>query len=167
MIYQKLQHIERLNKWYQLRSERERKQLLIVFIVVVALVLPFTLIKSAWDFAQHARTGLDNEQALTSLIQSHADEIRALNTARQAKTGQDTSLLALASKTAIDHELTLERFEPGPDGKLAVWLTDTEFSKLLDWLNQITQQYDVQINRIALNQSPTPGKVEVQLILRQ
>jgi type II secretory pathway component PulM len=100
-------------------------------------------------------------------VQRHADGIRQLNAARQAKTGSDTSLLALVSNTAAERKLTLQRYEPGTDGKLAVWLSNADFNTLLNWMDQLTRQYNVRIDRVSIVAAETTGFVEAQLQLRE
>lgn len=135
---------------------------LLVIIAIYAL-----LVKPSWDFSHAARATLDKEERLLKLIERNADSIRQLNAARQAKTGADTSLLALASKTATEHGLTLQRFEPGSDGKLSVWLSGADFNTLLAWLDQLTRQYNVQIERSSITAGEQPGRVEAQFQLRE
>lgn len=135
--------------------------------LLLGLALTGNLLHSAWNFKQQAKAQLDKEQALLNLMQQHAEEIRRLNAARQAKTGSDTSLLALISKTASEHKLTLQRYEPGRDGKLSVWLSNADFNTLLAWLDQLAHQYKVRIDRTSITASNTAGLVEAQLQFRE
>lgn len=126
----------------------------------------FLLIQPALQFSQRAKANIEQEKTLLAYMQEHADQIRQINAARKAKTGQDTSLLALASSTAAEHHLTLQRFEPNADGKLAVWLSQVEFNSLLSWLDQLVRQYNIQIERLNISQSDKPALVEAQIVLR-
>jgi general secretion pathway protein M len=144
-----------------------RKKWIHIAALLLAILLAYGLIQTTWSFKQQARAQLDREQALLQLMQRHADGIRELNAARQAKTGNDTSLLALVSKTAGEHKLTLQRYEPGTDGKLAIWLSNADFNTLLAWVDQLTRQYNVRIDRASIVASGTAGLVEAQLQLRE
>lgn len=153
--------------YYQKQSSRQRSALIAAIIISAILLVYVLLLHPALTFSHNARLALDKERATLNFVQQHADQIRQTNAARQAKTGQDTTLLTLASKTASEHSLTLQRYEPSADGKLGIWLSETEFNTLLTWVDQLIHQYDVQIDRISITQSTKPGTVEAQLVLRQ
>jgi len=153
--------------YYQKLPSRERVIALSIAGLSILLLIYTALLGPTLSFSRNARLTLDNERAAIDFIQQHADQIRQINAARQAKTGQDTTLLTLASKTAGEHKLILQRYEPTADGKLGLWLSETEFNTLLIWIDQLVHQYDIQINRINITQSTKPGLVEVQLTLQQ
>lgn len=159
-------HFEKLTGGYHSLSPLHKRWTRVATLLL-ALLLIYGLLQTTWTFRQEAKARLTKEQALLQLMQQHAEGIRQLNAARQAKTGNDTSLLALVSKTAGDHKLTLQRYEPGTDGKLAVWLSNADFNTLLTWLDQLTRQYNVRIDRVSIAAAGTAGLVEVQLQMRE
>lgn len=124
------------------------------------------LLRPAMQFRLDAQAKLEQEQALLSYVTQHADRIRQINAARQMKTGSDTSLLALASNTASEFGLTIQRSQPNTDGKLSVWLSQADFNQLLTWLDQLTTQYNIQIERFNISQTGKPAVVEAQVILK-
>ena len=124
------------------------------------------LLHPASQFRATAQVRFEQEQALLTYMTQHADRIRQINAARQMKTGADTSLLALASNTASEFGLTIQRSEPNPDGRLSVWLSQVEFNQLLTWLNQLSQQYNVQVERLNVSSSDKPAIVEVQVVIK-
>lgn len=92
------------------------------------------------QFSRTERARLDSERELLALMSQHADQFRQINDARQQKSGSDTSLLALASRTAADHGPSIYRSEPDPNGELTLWLSGVEFNQLLTWLDQLASQ---------------------------
>ena len=159
-------HAATLAKRYRSLTPLHKKWTQAVTLVLL-LVSVGGLLQASWSFKQDAKAQWAREQALWESMRQHADGIRQLNAARQAKTGNDTSLLALVSNTAAEHELTLQRYEPGADGKLAVWLSNADFNTLLGWMDQLTRQYNVRIERASIVAASTAGLVEAQLQLRE
>ncbi|HEY3700459.1 MAG TPA: type II secretion system protein M [Spongiibacteraceae bacterium] len=152
---------------YRELASRERRFVLLTATAIGVVALYILILKPALNFYDQARVNLGRERAVLSFVQEHADTVRQMNRARQAKTGQDTSLLALASKTATENQLILQRYEPNTDGKLSVWLSEAEFNTLLTWMDQLVHQYNVQIEHANISASTRLGTVEVQLVLRQ
>jgi type II secretory pathway component PulM len=148
-------------------AARERKIAVVLLALLLAGLLYGLLIKPAWNYSQRANLTLLKEQSTWTLIQAHAERIRQMNAARQQKTGDDTSLFALASKTAIEHEITLSRYEISTDGKLSLWITAAQFNTLLAWLDQLANQYNIQIEHATVGAAAQPGVVDAQLLLRQ
>ncbi len=155
-----------LSHYHRLRRN-ERRLVLVLALALAATALYAFILQPVAQFTQRARASLDKEQATLAFVQSNAATVRQINNARQEKTGQDTSLLALISKTAEENRLTLQRYEPAADNKLTVWLSDTEFNTLLTWLDALSREYHIQIERVNITPSMKPGMVEVQLVLRQ
>lgn len=158
---------ENTQRWYRDLGARDQKLALGLLLFLAATGIFGLLLKPSWDYSHRARATLDKEQQLLQLMDRNANSIRQLNAARLAKTGSDTSLLALASKTAAEHELTLQRYEPGAGGKLGVWLSGADFNTLLSWLDHLTRQYKVRIERLSITASEQPGLVEAQIQLRE
>ena len=159
----------RLRPWAErYRHASKREQLLVVLMAtLLGGFLIYLLIAGPWRYSHRARAALAQEQATWNLLQQNAETIRALNAARLAKTGQDTSLLSLASKTAGEHELQLMRYTPNTYGGLALWLTEADFTVVLRWLDQLVQQYAIRIDHLVITPSTKLGTVEVQVVLKQ
>jgi general secretion pathway protein M len=156
---------ETSNRYRQLtQTQRRNVNAGIIFLSIAAIY--FLLLEPSFQFSARAQTKLEQEQQLLSYVTQHANRIRQINAARKQKTGADTSLLALASNTAGEHGLTIQRSEPGPDGKLGVWLSQVEFNQLLIWLDQLTNQYNIRIERVNIGQADKPAMVEAQIIIR-
>lgn len=151
---------------YRTLSSTGRAIALGLAILLLALLI-FVILQPVRDYSKHARAALDREQQLLLTLEHNADDIRRLSAKRKAKTGNDTSLLALASKTATEYQLTLQRYEPGADGRLSIWLSNANFNTLLAWLEQLEHQYQVHIDRISVTAANTPGQVEAQVQLRE
>lgn len=152
---------------YRLLTATEKTCVNSITMVGLALFIYLAAIQPSMNFSRAASNSKADERALQEFVQQHADQVRQLSAARQAKTGSDTSLLALISKTAGEHQLALQRYAPDGDEKLAVWLSDIEFNKLLPWLDQLTSQYNVRVERTSISQKETPGRVETQIIFSQ
>ena len=143
----------------------QRRRLLIGAALTLAALAISLLLQAALRYAHQSRARLDQELALLHWLQGHAQQARQLQAATAKKTGDTISLLALASNTAKEHELAFQRYEPAADGKLSLWLSDTDFNALLSWLDDIVRQHDVRIERLAISQSKQPGTVEAQIVL--
>jgi general secretion pathway protein M len=161
------QEFDTAHRWYRKLGAREQKTVSLSTIATTLLLMWALLLQPALNYGLRARADLDNERALLQWVQNHAEQVRQVTAARQTKPGGDSSLLALASNKAKDYQLSFQRFEPGADGKLALWLSDAEFNSLLTWLEAIVREHDVQIDRVNFSQSTRPGTVEAQITLRQ
>lgn len=150
--------------FYRERSLGEQRSLWLIAGLIALLVI-YGLLHTAMGFSRQAKANYLREQTLLTWMQQHADQARRAAAAKP-QNNNDTSLLALASNTGKTYQLVFQRIEPSADGKLSVWLSDTEFNALLRWLEFLVTHHPVQIDRINLSASEKPGAVEAQVVLR-
>lgn len=139
-----------------------------VLVAGFILILVFTLcLKPAWDFGFRARRQFASEAALLDWVKENAEWVHQQEEKNPDKPGDNVSLLALASSTASNHQISFLRYEPGTEGKLSLWLSDADFNALLGWLDTIVREHGVRIDRLNITQSKSPGKVEAQITLQR
>lgn len=138
-------------------------------IAVAALglgLLYVLLLAPSAAYLRSAQLRESQERELLAWMQQREPQVRALQAGAQAvPVNHDESLLTLASTTGKQAGLIFQRLEPGKDGRLTLWLSDTEFNALLDWLDGLVTGQRVVIERIALSQASRPGAVEAQIVL--
>ena len=107
------------------------------------------------------------ERELLAWVREREGAARALQANAPIVPADDNgeSLLALASSTGKEAGLVFQRLEPGKDGRLTLWLSDTDFNALLGWLDHLVSGQRIAIERIALSQSSRAGAVEAQIVL--
>ncbi|WP_169307159.1 type II secretion system protein M [Ferrimonas sediminicola] len=151
--------MDALNAWWQKLNPRERQML--------TLAAPFLIVGGfywlVWQPLSGAVTkaeqGLKSE--LTRQASLKADANRYL---RLGKSGGGTvasgSLSQLATQSAKQFALTIERMQPQGD-KLQVWLTESSFEGLLNWLAYLSEQ-GVRVDALDLAAADSAGRVEVR-----
>lgn len=94
-------------------------------------------------------------------------EIRALrgagNTNAAAASGM--SLSQLVDSAAARHGLRVTRFQPAGDNEAQIWMDKVAFDSIVMMLDQLENQYGLDVLSVAVNGASAPGLVNVRLRL--
>ncbi len=154
--------------WWQGLSERERR-LISAMLVVVVLALVWLLfwhplnkqIASADEQIERAQVNLEwmQEAALQVRSQGGATGPTA---SRQGK-----SLLALAEETARRSGLgeAFRRGEPAGDGQVRIWFQGADFDQLIRWLESMQSSFGVEVEDASIDRAGIAGLVDARISL--
>lgn len=145
------------------RSAREQVLLagLCAFLVLIAgwyLILSPALASKAEAEAAHAREAERFETFLVRL-----DQYRVLSVAASTRTQRDP-LRTVIGRTASARGLGISRVQPLEDGRLGVWLDTVDADALMAWLEQLSREEGVRLDRVSLDREGD-GIVRAQLLL--
>jgi general secretion pathway protein M len=153
-------------------SESERRTLVLASVVLV-LLLFYALV---WDPVMSAtgrmQARVDQQRESLAWMQGAASEAQALmrlrSGAAQATDRGGQSLLAIVDQTARRDKLgpALKRIEPRGQDEVRVRLEDAVFDDMMRWLAALQQRYGVTIDSVAIDRQPSPGRVTVNLTLK-
>lgn len=146
-------------------KDRFAVTLLAIFIALVLIV--YVLLLPASRYADNAAQYQRDRAELLTWMQANEAAARMLpshnrNTPKPA-TGQ--SILSLSAQTAQTHNISFQRFEPFAEDGLRIWLDNIDFNNLLAWLNQLQQQYGIDVLQASIDRGATSGKVNARLEL--
>lgn len=148
-----------------------REQVLLLACALTALVVGvFSL---AWEPLAQERAQLrsSNQAAMVQLnwMRQSVSNLRALRTQEKQganspvrKEGNINRLLQTSAKTM---GLSLDRFQPGKDKSMRIWVKNADFNTLWKWLHQAEHQHKLNIAQTNIVSTKKPGKVNAQIHL--
>lgn len=145
------------------RSAREQLMLagLGIFLALIAswyLILSPTLTWKAEAEAAHAR---EVERYETFLLRLERYQSLSATTSEQT---QFAPLRTIIGRTSSERGLAISRVQPLEDGRLGVWLDTAQSDTLMGWLEQLSREEGVRLDRVSLEREGD-GVVRAQLLL--
>lgn len=135
------------------------------------LLLFYALI---WDpytsNVQRLRETVAEQRVLLTWMEQAAQEVRQLRGSGAAPASMDgRSLLAVTDSSARQSGLgdAVTRVEPDGDQAVRVWLEKAPFNEMVQWLDQLHEQYAVAVEGAVVERSEGPGRVDARLVLRE
>ncbi len=156
-------------EWFTALQTRER-YLIGVAGIVVLLTLLYTLV---WDPVASGATKLEKsvsaqKNQLVWMNNARA-EIRQLkgsggnkNNSANRKVSLITAVETSAKRAGV--RKTVTRMEPQGSLKITVELKNTDFGRLISWVEMLSQQYGAAVSQFSSSKTDTPGLVNARLI---
>lgn len=153
-----------LRERYDALSDREQRLVLFgglaaVILLLLAVVLPIErgVSKSA--------ANVTRKQSDLGWVQQMAP---ALAAAPRATPGNAESLIVLIDRSARDAGLgqSLTGSQPSGNGAMRTQFEKAEFSRLIQWIAMLSQQYGVQAESAQFDAGGAPGVVNAVVVLR-
>jgi type II secretory pathway component PulM len=134
---------------------------------IVAALLVLLVVSHSWrnSKVEDARRA----EAQRGWLQAQLPRIEAARANRPhvpAHPEPGTSLVALVSGRAKGFELPVARAETEVDGAVSLTLTEARYEHTLGWLEALVSENGLQIERLSLQRTKTPGLVDVQARVR-
>ncbi len=147
--------------WYRSYSPRER-QLLALLAAVVAFAAVY---EGMWQPVQRgfdeARRTYSEERELLQWMQARAPTATQKTSATASGTG--TSLSALLTNSAKEHNIAIKHIEMGQDGHASLTLEAVSFNYLVSWLDALESAHHVTPLSLAITKTDALGRVNATL----
>ncbi|WP_169308334.1 type II secretion system protein M [Ferrimonas aestuarii] len=151
--------MQQLRTWWQKLNDRER-QLLTVAAPVAIIGGFYWLIWQPINLAvDNAERALKAEQVKLADIKRDANRYLSLKQSG-GQVSASGSVSQIVTQSAKQYGLSIERMQPQGQ-KLQVWLTESSFDALVNWLAYLSQQ-GIRVEAVDLSATDTAGKVEVR-----
>lgn len=168
--------VRKLQVQYLQLPPRDQKALRWLVVAVLAGFLYFALWLPATRYHDRTQASRDNAAQLLVWMNGNAASISTLAGASRvdAGAGADTAiekpadsraLMGLVTRTARESGLVLQRFEPGGDNSVRIWMDNVPFSDVASWLETLSVENGVLIDQAALEKTAEEGKVTARLTL--
>jgi len=151
---------------------RDRQALLALAIALFITVIYFGVWKPSVSYSEQARNSRENAEQLLAWMQANEASIRSLSSVNTggssmaAERPEDgRALMALVTRSAVEAGLSLQRFEPGSENTIRVWLDSVPYADVAAWLEQLNHRHGVLIDQASMDKSNEPGQVSVRLTL--
>ena len=144
--------------WQQL--ERKDKQLF------VALALTLLLAAGYWLVWQPLQTELANTQRKITAQTQTLEEVKVLgqkiselqDSTNTGSASQD--LNQLINTTAQSNNIAISRIQAKSDS-VQLWIDDVNFNQFVTWLEELSKQYEVDIQNVDISATDSPGMIKV------
>jgi len=166
--------VRKLQEQYSQLPPRDQKALRWLVVAVMAGFLYFVLWLPANSYHDRAQTSRQNAAQLLAWMNGNAASIRTLAGASRVDAGADNTiekpadsgaLMALVTRSARESGLVLQRFEPGGDNSVRIWMDNVPFADVAFWLETLGSENGVVVDQAALEQTAEAGKVTARLTL--
>ncbi len=147
---------------YQSLPDRDRRALQLLALFLAPLLLYLLLLKPSVNYYASAKANYSDKQQLLDWMKSNAALIPA-NT-QTTQRNADLPLLQVASQTAAESGLKLDRVQPRGDNRVRIWLNEVAFQQLILWYSKL-QQNGITIASVSIDKTKKPGIVSVQCLL--
>ncbi len=153
---------EILAYWHKI-SAREKQGLIAVAVLLVVLMLySFVVSPFVTRFAQ-AEKSLQEESELLHWVDGKIARLKMLQANSSNSRSQTPQLPLNQAVTTSVRRFNLEIIRLQPQRQeLQVWLKPMPFSVLLEWLDDLAQNYGVEVKFIELGKTDVQGVVEVK-----
>lgn len=146
---------------YQRLNDREKLTLWLGSLVVLLLVFYLLLWRPLTLEREHLSQQVEAKQALAEWMQNAALEAKRLQKGESVATAKKVPLQQLISNRASAQGIKLERMQSRSDAQAQLWLDNTDFNRILSFLNQLGGD-GVQVEKASLRAAKTPGRVDAQ-----
>ena len=166
--------IRKLQLQYLQLPPRDQNALRWLGVAILAGFVYFALWLPATDYHDRAQTSRHNAAQLLVWMNDNAASISTLAGASRANDGAGSAiekpadsraLMGLVTRTARDSGLVLQRFEPGGDNSVRIWMDNVPFADVASWLETLNVENGVVIDQAALEQTAEAGRVTARLTL--
>lgn len=157
-----------MNNWWQQLNNRQQRLLMLAGAVVLGVVIYVGIWEPLALSRQAERERVSEQQALYDWLNAVAPVAEQLQ--REAGRASDLggrSLLGVTDATARAAGLagSLSRIEPAGDGQVRVWLENADFTTTMNWLQQLSLEYPIEVSHLGMDRAGSDGQVNVRLTL--
>ncbi len=138
------------------------RRALVFLLAAIACLGALALVKVSCDYYLAGKQRFAEASALLTWMHDNRGAIEHRPAGPQ-RSGEG-NLLRTLTTTAQSAEITLDRVQPDRESSIRLWLQEVEFAALLAWLSALSEK-GVTIASIAIDRTPAPGVVSVQLLL--
>ena len=159
-------YLEQFKAWWSARLPRER-QILGAGAMVVAILLFYSVVWLPVAKARHrADADLRASRTFANRLETIAVDVERMRGTGGAAANRGTSLLIAVGQAAQRPELSARpsRIEPDGEKEVKVWLDEVPFDALVEWLQQVQQEYGIVVASADLERK-NDGTVAARLSL--
>ena len=154
-------------KWNEFANrlpDKDKRALTILVIFLAPILVYFALLKPSLAYYLDGRQAYSSNRELLDWVNLNARHVETRP--KMASEEPDRPLLELVTATAEQRKLPITRLQPEADTRVRVWMSDVDFTSLVNWLYVLTQQSGAVISSISIDRTPQPGQVNVQCLIQ-
>jgi general secretion pathway protein M len=160
-----------MKDWWLSRTPNDRMASIIAICVVVVLMIYLFFWVPFNKQIVAKRALVENQLAILQWMQKSAAEVLSLRN-RDAATktsGSNEALLTLVDRTAKQNQLRqyIQRIKPQDNNTVQLWLEETPFDNLVQWLGTLVKQYNIFLESISIERQEKSGMVDARLTLQR
>jgi general secretion pathway protein M len=160
-----------MKDWWLSRTPNDRMASIIAICVVVVLMIYLFFWVPFNKQIVAKRALVENQLATLQWMQKSAAEVLSLRN-RDAGTktsGSTEALLTLVDRTAKQNQLRqyIQRIKPQDNNTVQLWLEETPFDNLMQWLGTLVKQYNIFLESISIERQEKSGMVDARLTLQR
>lgn len=150
-----------ITEYRQFLSANDRRAL-VILLAVIACFSVLALVKISCDYYIAGKQRFAEASSLLAWMHDNKGAVERRPSVPEASS--ERNLLRTLTTTAQSAGITLDRVQPGSESSVRLWLQEVEFAALLPWLSALSEK-EVKIASVAIDRTPDPGEVSVQLLL--
>ncbi|MEY3042148.1 MAG: hypothetical protein RLZZ174_1230 [Pseudomonadota bacterium] len=152
-------------QWIAQQSPRDQRLLRLLGVALGGLLLWQLCLAPVLDYRDRAAARLARAQADLAWLTANERALAQALAARQQAQPQGEAALQAVAASAQAYGLTLNRFSPEGEGRLALSLDNAAYDALLKWLLELTETRGLRVLTLSIDRTDTPGQVRARLVL--
>jgi general secretion pathway protein M len=162
--------VQKINSAYDHLPRRDQRAVQLLSVALAAFIVYFLIWQPAQEFHDDAAARADAAVERMAWLESNIEEARHL--AQQGRSSGPTqqiqdsrSMMSTVTVSAQEAGLSLQRFEPSGEDQMRVWLDNTAFDSLAQWLERLAAEYGIVVDQASIDRADEAGRVNVRLTL--
>lgn len=151
-------------RWAQF-APREQRLLSALAVVLAIAVLYFVIWQPSYQVRLNAEQRLQGQQQQLQWVKQNLGRYQARVQSSEAAAPQASGSLTQRLNQAADaNDISLARIQPQGEG-VVISVDEANFDRVLAFVAQLEQQYQLQISTLDVARLDTPGQVRVRQLL--
>ena len=155
-MFKKLQ-----KRWYA-QSTKDQIYLMVGVVAIGVFLLWALLCQPLIDWRNQEQKHLVNLIHTLKTVESLAHRIQQ-RSQQGINTAEKRNLAEIIDTSLRDSNLRMKGFQPGRDGQARVYLENSAYKPLVQWLYDLEYTHDIQILELNLGQTQTAGELTVSV----
>jgi len=152
-------------QWVQRQSLQDQQRLRWLAGFLGLVLLWQGLVNPVLAYRDRAAGALAQAQSDLAWLHSNYGALSAALAQRQQAIPQGDAALDSVAASAQAHGLTLNRFSPEGNGRLALSLDRAPYPALIAWLLELAEERGLQVLNLSIDRTDAPGMVRARIVL--
>jgi len=156
--------LRQLTENFNALESRERKMLTLGMLVVVIFIIYGLIYKPMNGAINRLQSSNQSNQELLLWMSKSVASIKGTSASgSKVDKRRGRSMNVIINTTASSAKITISRSQPRDNNQYQIWIDQVAFNEMLVWLNQLQQDYKINVSNINIGTTESRGQVRVNL----
>ncbi|MEJ2622365.1 MAG: type II secretion system protein M [Candidatus Thiodiazotropha sp.] len=159
-----------MKQWWLSKTPQEHMAMIVGGAAVLLLLLYLILWRPFQQSIEQKALQVKSQESTLQWMKENADLVKSLRGTQNSKgKASNEALLTLVDRTAkrIQLRQQIKRIKPQGDDGVQLWVEQAPFDTLIRWLDQMSQDYSLNIESLNIDRQDAPGLVNARVVLQR